>query len=285
MKRLIGLTVLSFACGDSVDAKSNLEEPIRVGYVIGGTPYRAQFFPGDLPAPSGGPAIAGVDIGPAQAAPGKQAKGGYVVRLDQSAYAVAIRLEGRANGYWIARVDQPEALFEDQVSASLTFDVSPDVAPGPYQLELAGVNGASKFGERTLAPLTVVPRVPAEATTIIQLRWDAAVDLDLQVRAPDGNTGSPKRRNAALSFDGDSVASCVDDGLHEENVYFTSAPAPGLYGIYVNPFSLCGKTGATYEVTVTRDGVPTNRFFGRVAEAEQRAGGYGTGDFVANVDF
>jgi hypothetical protein len=238
-----------------------------------------------MPAPSGGPAVAGVDIGPSQVAPGKQDKGGYVVRVDKSAYAVALRLQGRDNGYWIARVDQPEALFANQVSASLTFDISPDLAPGPYQLEIAGVNGASHFGDRVLAPLTVVPRVPPDATTVIQLRWDAGVDLDLQLKAPDGTLFGAKRLAPFAQIDGDSVASCVDDGLREENIYFTAAPAPGAYGIYVNPFSLCGQLGTTYEVTVTRGGAVTARFFGRVAEAEQRAGGFGLGDFVANVTF
>jgi hypothetical protein len=273
------------ACGDSVTAKTSLEEPIRVGYLIGSTPFAAQFFPGPMPAPAGGPPVAGVDIGPSQVAPGKQDKGGYVVRVDKSAYAVAIRLKDRDNGYWIARVDQPEALFANQVSASLTFSVSPDLPPGGYQLEIAGVNGASKFGDRVLAPLTVVPRVPAEATTIIQLRWDAKVDLDLQLKAPDGTLFSPKQLAPFAQIDGDSVANCIDDGLREENIYFTAAPAAGRYAIYVNPFSLCGELGTTYEVTVTRNGAVTDRFYGRVAEAEQRAGGFGTGDFVANVTF
>src|SRR3979490_2663358 len=86
-------------CGDSVDAKVALEEPIRVGYFVGSTSFRAQFFPGDLPEPAGGPPGPGFDIGPSEVTPGKQGKGGYTVRLADSAYSVAIRLQGRSNGY------------------------------------------------------------------------------------------------------------------------------------------------------------------------------------------
>lgn len=284
---MILLAALCFtACSDSVRADSALEEPVRVGYFIDSQPFEAQFFAGDMPGPTTGPTIAGVDIGPVQVAPGKQGKGGYTVRLDKSAYAVAIRLQGRKNGYWIARVDQPEQLFANQVSASLDFDISPDMTAGNYQLELSGVGGDSKFGARTLAPLDVVSPIPANAPAVIQLRWDAPVDLDLQMVAPDGTVLSPKHPVAGnAQIDGDSVASCVDDGLHEENIYFTTAPMPGTYEIYVNPFSLCGKAGTNYLVTVTKNGAESAKYFGEAIAAEQRQGGFQVGTFIANVSF
>lgn len=285
MKRWVALVAL-VACGDSVHADSALEEPIRVGYFIDSQPFEAQFFAGDMPDPTTGPAIAGVDIGPVQVAPGKQGKGGYTVRLDGSAYAVAIRLQGRKNGYWIARVDQPEALFANQVSASLDFDISPDLAVGKYQLELSGIGGDSRFGARTLAPLDVVSPIPANAPAVIQLRWDAPVDLDLQLKAPDGSLLSPKHPTAGgAQIDGDSVASCVDDGRHEENVYWTAAPAPGTYGIYVNAFSLCSRAGTNYVLTVMQSGKETARYFGEAISAEQREGGFQVGTFIGNVSF
>ena len=62
-------------------------------------------------------------------------------------------------------------------------------------------------------------------------------------------------------------------------------PRPADTRIYVNPFSLCGALGANYVVTVTQNGVQTDRYFGEAIAAEQRAGGYGTGDFIANIEF
>ncbi len=295
---LIAKPLLVPACGDSVDADVALEEPVRVGYFIGSTQYRAQFFPGELPQPSGGPEVAGVDIGPNQVAPGKQGKSGYTVRLAKDAYAVAVRLQGRNNGYWIARVDQVEPLFEGQVSASLFFDVAPTVSPQLYQLELAGVNGDRKFGTASTAPLVVVPRVPPNAPAAIHLRWDAPVDLDLQVRAPDGTLLTPKRPTTAAPgtpdagaapgvghLDGDSMSSCVDDGLREENVIFSTPPASGKYQIYVNAFDLCRRLGTSYEVSIIRNGNVEQRFFGRISEPEVQRGGFGLGDFVTDVTF
>jgi hypothetical protein len=295
---LLALALLGAGCDASVDDRAALEEPVRVGYFIGSNAYRAQFFPGELPAPGVGPAVVGVDIGPNQAIPGKQGKSGYVVRMGGQAFAVAVRLQGRANGYWIARVDQPEPLYGDQVSASLFFDVAPTLTPGKVQLELSGVDGSRQFGARSLAPLAVVPRIDPATPVVIQLRWDAGVDLDLQLRAPDGTTLTPKHPTTAPPgtadagaapgigrLDGDSMAGCVDDGLREEDVLFATAPAPGNYSIYVNAFDLCGKVGANYEVSVIRSGVIGERFFGRISSAEVQAGGFGVGDFVSDITF
>ncbi len=285
------------ACGDSVTALVADEEPIRFGYVIGSTTFEAQFFAGDLPKPDGGPKVAGIDIGPNRAAPGTRAKGGYVVRAEDTAYSIAIRLQGRTNGYWVARVGQAEALNGAQVSASIVFDVAPTVAPGSYRLEVSGVDSERHYGERALAPLQIVPRISPDAPAVITLRWDTATDLDLQVRAPDGTLLSPKRPTTAPvgapdagtlpgvgRLEGDSVASCVDDGLRQEDVIFLTPPA-GKFSIFVNPFSLCGQVSAGYEVSVLRNGRVDQRFVGRIGQLEVQQGGFGLGDFIADVLF
>jgi hypothetical protein len=295
---LLVIALVLVSCKSSVTAPVELEEPLRVKYLIGSTPFAAQFFAGDLPAPSGGPPVAGVDVGPDQVASGKQNKGGYTVRLQQDAFAVAVRLLGRTNGYWIARVDQLEPLFNGQVSASLEFDVSIALPPGNYEIELSGVSGDARYGPRATAPLTIVPRVPPNAPVVIRLRWDNTVDLDLQVRGPDGTLLSPKHPSTAPPtlpdagtapgygrLEGDSIASCVDDGLREEDVVFDAPPVPGKYSIYVNPFDLCGEIGANYDVAVLRTGNVTDRWLGRVSAIEVQQGGFGLGDFVSEVSF
>jgi hypothetical protein len=295
---LVLVVLLLAGCRGSVTTPLALEEPVRVSYLIGSSPYPAQFFAGDLPPPGAGPPVAGVDIGPDQAAPGKQGKGGYTVRLDKTAFAVAVRLQGRTNGYWIARIDQPEPLFENQVSAALVFDIAPTLPPGKYTLELFGVGGDRQFGPRATAPLDVVPRIPTNAPAVIRLRWDSAVDLDLQVRAPDGTILSSKHPTTAGAgvpdagtapgygrLVGDSMANCVDDGLREEDVVFDAPPRPGRYDVYVNPFSLCGELGTSYEVSVLTSGTVDQRFFGTISQIEVQQGGFGVGDFVTEVSF
>jgi hypothetical protein len=287
-----------FACGDSVESRSALEEPVRVTYFVGSTSFQAQFFAGELPAAADGPPVIGIDIGPLQAAPGKIGKGGYTVRLENDAYAVAVRVAGRNNGYWIARVDQVEPLFGGQVSASLAFDISPDVAPQMMQLEFSGVSKNQHFGPRMAAPLSIVPRYPTNAPAVIQLRWDAPVDLDLQLRSPDGTFLDPKRPTTAPvgtpdagtapgygQLQGDSMASCVNDGQREELVVFSTPPLAGKYQIYVNPFDLCRKLGTAYEVSVIKSGTVEQRFYGRISEAEVERGGFALGDFVSDITF
>jgi hypothetical protein len=294
----LGAAGLADGCTDSVDDRLALEEPLRVGYFIGSKPFAAQFFPGDMPAANGGPAVAGVDIGPSQVAPGKKGKSGYTVRLAGSAFSVAIRLQGRTNGYWIARVNQVEALFDNQVSAALYFDVAPTMGTGPFEIELSGVDGDRRYGPRSTAPLTIVPRIPPDTVAAIHLAWDSPVDLDLQLRAPDGTFLSPKHPTTAPPgtpdagtapgyghLDGDSMAGCVDDGFRQENVLFATAPNPGTYAVYVNAFDLCRQLGTNYEVSVVRNGVAQERYFGRISEPEVQQGGFGIGDFVANVVF
>ncbi|MBN9161983.1 MAG: hypothetical protein BGO98_02330 [Myxococcales bacterium 68-20] len=295
---LVAAPLLVQGCGDSVEVRSALEEPVRVGYFIGSSSFSAQFFPGDLPEPADGPAIAGVDIGPLQVAPGKTGKDGYTVRLARDAYSVAVRVKGRTNGYWIARVDQVEPLFEGQVSASLYFDVALSVPTGVLQLELAGVTKDRRFGPRSTAPLAVVPRIPSNVPAAIHLRWDSPVDLDLQVRSPDGTMLTPKHPTTAPAdmpdagnapgigyLDGDSMASCTEDGLREENVLFQTPPLPGKYQVYVNAFDLCQRLGTNYEVSVIRNGNVEQRFFGRISDAEVQRGGFALGDFVTDVTF
>ena len=298
MKRPLWALVLLVGCGHSVTQDLALEEPLRFGYNVGAAAYPAQFYAGELPAPSGGPAVVGVDVGPTEAAPGDVGKNGYTVRLDRKAYSVAMRLQGRTNGYWIARVDQVETLFDNQVSASLFFDVAPAVSPGKYQIELSGIDVNGNYGVRTTAPVNVVPRIPVDAPAVITLHWDTGMDLDLQLKSPDGTLLSSKHPLTVASaasdagtvdgvgyLQGDSLGSCIDDGYREEDVVFTTNPSPGTYSIYVNPFSLCGKLGATYEVTVTRAGVVSNRWFGRIAAPEVQTGGYQLGDFISDVQF
>ena len=124
----------------------------------------------------------------------------------------------------------------------------------------------------------MVPRLPPNSPVVIRLRWDNTVDLDLQVRAPDGTLLSPKHPTTAAPgvpdggtapgygrLDGDSLAGCVDDGLRKENVVFDAPPISGKYLINVNPFDLCGQIGANYDVAILRTGNVVEEFIGRIS--------------------
>ena len=302
MSRSFGVIVLFVialvcACGDSVDNPEALDEPIRVKYEVNSTTQRAQFFTGDMPAPNGGPAIKLLQIGSPIMAPGAQNRGGYGLTLDDSAFTVGVRLLGRTTGYWVARVSTFDVL-NGGVGATLLLDVSVSITPGSYQLELTGIDRDGHFGERQTAPVSIVPRLNTNGPAVISLKWDAGVDLDLQLATPYGTFLSPKRQVTAPEgtadagtaagygvLDGDSVNSCVDDGLRQEDIVFSSPPIPGVYTIYVNGFSLCRLPGTNYQVTVLQNGNVMQTYRGNITAPQVQQGGFQLGDKVADVTF
>ena len=285
------------ACGDSVDNSVALEEPLRFKYAINSTEQPAQFFPGDMPAANGGPLIQAFQLGSTSASPGTKDHGGYGVTLAPTAFTVAVRLQGRTSGYWVARVSDLDVIVGG-VIANLLFDVSTTMPLGKYQLEMSGVDGSGAFGPRMTAPLSIIPRLDTSGPAVISLKWDAGVDLDLQLATPDGSFLSPKRQTTAPpgtpdagtapgygQLDGDSVNSCVDDGLRQEDIVFATPPLPGDYKIYVNPFSLCHLPGTNYQVSVYRNGNVTESYYGNISAPEVQQGGFQLGYFIADVTF
>ncbi len=290
---------VSFGCGDSVAVPTGLKEPIRFGYTIDGVSQSAQFFKGEIPT-GNGPAIAGIDIDLNEVVEGQLKKKNIGVRAKQPALTIAARFRNGGSGYWVSRVGLVEVFAAGEVRSDLFFDISPDVLPGNYEIELVGIDGNQHFGPPVYMPLLVKPRVPADSAAVIALRWDRAIDFDLQVRAPSGvflnpkypTTAAPASGTTAVDpdapgvgkLDRDSLAQCVDDGLRQENVVFATAPSPGNYTIYANVFDSCKQLGATYEVTVYVGGAVTKRFYGTTT-ASQQLGGYQLGDLVGDVTF
>jgi hypothetical protein len=286
------------ACGDSVDSNLALDEPLRVKYALSGANETAQFFTGDMPAPNGGPVIQSLQIGSDQMSPGTQNRGGYGVVLAPDAYTVAVRLQGRTSGYWIARVSELDVI-DNGVIAHLLFDISTSMPTGQYQVELSGIDKNGLFGDRTDAPLAIIPRLDTSGPAVISLKWDAGVDLDLQLATPYGTFLSPKHQTTASAgtdagtgaapgygyLDGDSVASCVDDGLRQEDVVFATPPIPGVYTIYVNAFSLCSLPGTNYQVSVLQNGNVTQSWYGNISAPEVQQGGFQLGQKIADVTF
>ncbi|WP_394820722.1 hypothetical protein [Pendulispora albinea] len=302
MKRIIvaalAMCFAAVACGDSVDATSGVGEPLRFGYRLENATHRAQFFAGDIPGQGQGPQIAGIDVSSNETVQGKQGNSGIAVRVKAPAFAVAARLKGMGTGYWVARVSVAEVFAAGELRSELLFDVAPDLPPGKYEIEFAGIDSEKHFGAPVATPITVHSRT-ASGAVVLSLRWDAPVDLDLQLLGPDGNLLDPKKPTTlppGTPTDGgvpaghgardlDSMAFCRNDGVRQENIVFAAPPAPGNYAIYVNLFDACGVLGTNYEVSILVDGVRTGRFYGYASELEARRGGFALGNFVTETSF
>jgi hypothetical protein len=228
----------------------------------------AQYYAGVTPSAQDGPAILSFNNTSNLIRAGQLSKplSGIVSR---DTTAIALFLDGDA-GYWIVEpgAEDPTALSQLGFSAKLSF--SPSLAPGSYTLEGRAVNALGQFGPPSTATLSAMPQAPS-GTLVITLRWVQDADLDLHVVDPNGfeiwakniNSapppvpGQPSDPNAWKSggiLDFDSNASCMIDGLNQEDVYWTVPPPSGHYLVRVDAFSLCGEAQADWTVQAVLNG-------------------------------
>jgi hypothetical protein len=287
------LALASAACGNSATASSGMGEPLRVS--------NGQFFEGDFPSSSNGPAIEKPDSFRTTVVPagitGKKIGG----LTPNDSLSVAIALAGLGHGYWVVPVGAPDALVPE-LRWDATFDFARDVPAGDQKLILAAANRSGNFGAPVLQPLTVLPLRPA-GHVVASLTWGNDSDLDLHIVGPSGKEVDPKHPNTgglidagddlgkpspgSGTLDRDSNAGCVIDGYRNENVVWSDdpdagAPEPGLYVVRVDMFSACGRAATDFVFDLYIDGqpVPEQHKAGRLLDINADGGGPGAGLFV-----
>ncbi len=291
------LAFVSGGCGDTSRAQTGLgtDEPIRV---LGG-----QYVGGKLPAPGKGPEVHTVESKNNVVVQGahQHVLGGGV---GKTAAALAIRFADIGHGYWIV----PTGTFDPtsgDITYSFPYDIAVDAPVGVHPLLLSAVDLDGNFGPASELSLTIKSRVPS-GKVVISLEWDSAADLDLQLRTPEGKIVDGKHPTTLVPVDGgidfdapegfgeldrDSNHACLVDGYDEESVVWNTPPTPGRYAIWVNLFDACKTPGASFTVTVRRDGEVLERDSGRVLaiDANGRAGadqdGNPPGLFITEVSF
>jgi hypothetical protein len=230
----------------------------------------AQFYRSAMPADESGPKVLSATLaGRAQAGLSEQPCSG---ELERTASAVAVGLASDV-GYWIVPAGIPSASAPTTPTFELVFGVASTLAPGPHEVVFRAVDGAGRFGPRTVRPLEITPRLHASGRLVISLSWDNQADLDLHVLLPTGveifkrnpteyqrppPSAGPVAPNAPTDggvLDHDSNARCVFDGQRAENVVWTEAPPAGHYVVRVDTFSLCGAPSARWQVEAILDGV------------------------------
>lgn len=270
MRFLIGSFALLIAC-DSIDALLGPSEPIFV--------ESGSFLEGDPPRRMGGVEITAVESASGIAVIGQQSRtlGG---RVQEDAYAIAIRMQDLGTGWWIAPIDAIDPALKDERTFSLQYDIGAAIPAGLRRLELAAVDGDGMLGPSFELDLCVLdPQLPDDLNVcdpnqpppaaVIALHWDRNVDLDLRVRTPTGKRIDWKHPSSAPSQDGgidddalddptvgimtrDSNANCVTDGRNTEAVVWPELPGDGPYSIFVRMFDACGQRETPFEVFVYR---------------------------------
>lgn len=237
----------------------------------------ATFVEGDLPADETAtePAITYA------AAPGfvaTQGRGnlGYSGLASPDAWSVAITFPGVSTGYWVRPVGPEDFTQDGDRTFSFTIDLGRDVPYGLDTIEIVALDGQDRPGPVYASSLCVLPDyadgdyavctegIPPQHT-IVSLRWDTAVDLDLKVVTPDGKTVDAKHPTTAIDADEDgeldedvvtgtltrdSNANCDIDGFQLESLVFVDEPPAGTYRVYASLFSACHAAYTTFSASL-----------------------------------
>jgi hypothetical protein len=206
--------------------------------------------------------------------------------------AVLIGMQGDS-GYWIVPVRSQDQTSPGDFVFSAKASFSPTVPPGPALLLYRAVGVDGEVGPASTQALEIV--APAvQGGLVISLDWDSEADLDLRVTAPNAlgdeveiwsrnksslvrpAPGAPPPSDADLAgagvLDFDSNSQCVIDGRCQENVVWTTKPAPSLslYSVRVDAFSMCGEVLAHWRVQVLLDGQVVSQATGQFSDLDTR---------------
>jgi hypothetical protein len=272
---LVMATLLSVSCIDEqVSSNAGLEQPIEVesGQFIAGA------LPG-LPEPpasvDGGapvsPTVTDVEISNNVIAPGTDGMD-FAGHASPGAQTVGVRFEDAGSGFWVVPVAGPDQSANNFLTWQFSADFSHDLSPGPHTLLFAAIDGSGRSGTQFSQPLCVDTPVPDNfnacspkrppPAAVVSLSWSKPANLDLIVETPSGSvvggpnatTAGPGDAGATVGSEGvldhDSNRNCVIDGIDREDVVWQGAPAPGAYQVWVDMFSSCGQTAASFTVSL-----------------------------------
>jgi hypothetical protein len=278
--------VLSASCASSNDARTGAGEPLVVKTRSSKATALAQFVAGRLPggfgsgtggngAAAGGTSVAQTLLASLQYSEPKiyqgQANIAFNGNTSTDVSAVALALENLGSGYWVVPVGPIDGATLLPTWEALA-DFGPQIPAGTRNLQYVAIDGNGVAGEVQSQPICIANRVPdgyqgcvpnpKPPATVISLSWDTNVDLDLQVRAPDGRLIEAKSPATvdldagaqlpadAGRMDRDSNGACTIDNIRYENLVWQNAAPKGRYAIYVNLFDACKQPSVRFNVQV-----------------------------------
>lgn len=193
--------------------------------------------------------------------------------LSADAVSFAVALEDEGSGYFVLPAGNPSAGNLGFLEAPFRLNVHSSIEPGLKTLRVAAIDAEGKSGSWTEQQICVGSAIPdngnacnptlAPPTVVLSLEWNAAVDLDLQIRTPSGVLVSPKNRTTIAPedrgdvdpndpnvgrVDRDSNQGCLADSPQRENFVVQGSPERGKYLVYVNLFDPCGEEAVSYKL-------------------------------------
>lgn len=278
--------LLSSSCSGGNEAHSGVGEPLVIKNRSSKGTSLAQFITGRLPGSissgTGGKAATSTTTGVPEALRATlqysepkvyrgQANIGFTGNTSMDVSAVALALEDLGTGYWVVPVGPIDGATLLPTWEALA-DFGPQIPQGFRNLQYVAIDGNGAAGELQSQPICIASRVPdgyqgcvpnpKTPAVVISLSWDTNVDLDLQVRSPDGrlieaknpatvdlDAGSTLPADAGR-MDRDSNGACVIDNIRYENLVWQTVAPKGRYGIYVNLFDACKQPSVRFNVQV-----------------------------------
>jgi hypothetical protein len=280
-RSVIVLVFVAAACSSN-DARTGAGEPLVIKTVLEKATVLGQFIPGRLPGtPStatggssgtGEPSTlyASLKLNDSKFYRG-QANYSLTGNTSKDVSAVGIAFENVGTGYWVVPIGSLDTAT-NMPEWRATADIGPQMPAGDQKLQWVGIDGNGIAGPIQTHSICIANPVPdgyqgctgakAPPAAVISLSWDANVDLDLQVKAPDGRLIEPKNPLTidldagttlpadAGKIDRDSNASCSIDNIRYENLVWQNVAPKGVYGIYVNLFDSCKQSSVRFNVQV-----------------------------------
>jgi hypothetical protein len=270
----------SMSCIDEqVSRTTGVEEPI----VVESGQFIAGALPG-LPEPpasadagaSVSPLVSDVEISTSAVAPGTDGMA-FAGHASPGSQTVAVRFADAGSGYWVVPVAGPDQSANNFLTWQFAADFSHVLAPGLHTLLFAAIDASGRSGTQFDLPFCIDTPVPDNfnvcspkrppPAAVLSLSWSTAVDLDLIVQTPSGatvggkNATTARAGDAGLSgsaagagsngvLDHDSNRNCAIDGIDREDVVWQGPPASGVYQVWVDMFSACGKAAANFTVSL-----------------------------------
>ena len=197
-------------------------------------------------------------------------------RATDDTLSIGARFGDLGTGYWIVPTGASDPTAPGELTWGFIYDVARDAPPGLHPLLLTAIDAEGNAGAQTRLDTCITRSIPdnlnacdptiAPPFAVLSLAWDADVDLDLVVTAPDGRVIDPKHPEAAAGSDGgtitpdpakdgildrDSNAGCAVDSARRESLVWQTRPAIGTYLVHANLFSACGQQAVRFTATLS----------------------------------
>ena len=260
----------------------------------------AQYRPGALPQPSGGPGVIALQTRRAALTIGDVREAVSAV-LEPGSRSAVIGVAG-FDGGWLVPAGVPGSESPDDPSLGAAIALGDDFPPGPFTLVVIAGDDRGRFGAPGTTDLVADPAEPPAGELVIGLAWDSAADLDLHVvdalggeawsdkpntliPPPPGTLGDPTAYLKTGSLDHDGNAGCHRDGRPTEHVIWKLPPPAGSYVVRVDARSMCGGASAAWYVAAYRNGALVGAARGESTDADVQLDPHGAGAGVLALRF